>query len=801
MLNAVVDFNHTKWGGRTNPIIFFSGESLAEDDWRHLELADVDCVQAFSPLPSKLVEELDDRLGPWSIEVQDVTKNSNTAVHVECYYTVPVPPTRENVRQFSGEKFLMFEFTPDCEVVIQQFVHRNFGTFHQWINGKNVARRLAGLERLLPQIEVQTLRISDRQSLAAAICEMAGDPPGHGSRRPLSFIAPSQLPFARVPKMWSGTASRDVYQIIVGDEPADFSEHWNGARWKGVWPDVFAHQLWLPSVLAAEATVRESLTNWLARFTGYGSSENRRVEFLSTSWKPDALEDLRAAVCEGKVRLPSECLKVDQLAEQRQKAQATLASARPAALLTQTADAIRYTANSQQETLTLGKPDILSDESNPDGGWMVDVQIEQMSRHVSGAREQHWWLMPRRNAGGFLQTFHGAARVNRHGTFSVYVERRSGWTVQRQTELRLGLPPQSAVVPLLITEPYIRPAFNSDFRCKALQRKPQISRIQISDKGNYLRGLIDMFGNFWTAKTFCERRFWQHLLRKLANRDARTDAKLQEQIQNILQGEFAGAAGVVGEQAERAAEKILRRVGSRLAGRRLTFEQCRKQLEKLAKEPQLQSLSYPQGDTIVQRNDTASLTEAEMKEGLDQLLEAGVLRLGVESRCHQCGVPTWYHVDDLRQIVVCPGCGSSHTLTAKEDWSYSLNSLVQVGISQGVLGVLQALSELATGFASSFVFSPNLELLRPSDQRPWHEIDVACVVNGEFIVGEVKEGRFSEADFDELAEIAEVLRPQRAVMFIPHDKNNAQVESWRQKMQTRLSPHGIKAELYTLPIF
>lgn len=128
-----------------------------------------------------------------------------------------------------------------------------------------------------------------------------------------------------------------------------------------------------------------------------------------------------------------------------------------------------------------------------------------------------------------------------------------------------------------------------------------------------------------------------------------------------------------------------------------------------------------------------------------------------------------------------------------------------MSVSQGVLGVLHALTALESStFQSFFAFSPSLDLFRAGDRTPWHEIDLACVADGDFIIGEVKEGLVQKATFDELAEIAEALKPNRAIIFLPSDKaskQQAELQNWLAEMQRRLQPAGVTAEIFILPEF
>ena len=196
------------------------------------------------------------------------------------------------------------------------------------------------------------------------------------------------------------------------------------------------------------------------------------------------------------------------------------------------------------------------------------------------------------------------------------------------------------------------------------------------------------------------------------------------------------------------------------------------------------------------------MTKREIQDDLDQLIQLNALRPGVYVRCAFCGLRNWYHVDDLKQTVRCAGCGHEQVITAREEWSYRLSSLIEMGVIQGQLAVMQALAELAY-HSESFFYSPSLELFRPADEEPWHEIDVVALVDGEFIIGEVKEGErpVSKRDFDDLSTIAETLRPQKVVLFLPPANVTKDSINFLKATQERLMPMGIKAEMFALPTF
>ena len=800
LVDEVVRHNYKLWGGRINPIIFFSGESLNAENLKRLELVDVDCIKSFSPLTEPLRNQLAEKFQPWNIEVIDLT-HLESRIRVESY-SITVSPTPEILQSLGDSKFLLFEFTPNCDPLLQRFIHRNFGTYFQWIQHKTtVIRREAWLENLIPKINAQRVHISDRASLARALIELAGAVPTtpNDYRPPLRFVAPCDL--SSISESFPLWPINKLYQVIVGDAPDDLSEHWNGTFLNQTCTKPYEHQLWLPSELAREPLLQDALKNWLRRYTGTGSSEAKTVEFLSASLPSTELEKLRLEICgnAGAWTPRSEVAKPETLAARKKKAEMDFIPRR-SSVLSNFNDAKRYSATGEQITLSLDKPDILAEKINPYGVWMVDVQIELISPHHPTLPDQSWWIVPKLNSGGLLfNMFRGAARVNRYGLFSVRVENQSANHVRRvKPELKIQLPNQLSVPRLLIEHPFYQPIFTIDARYNQPTKKQIITHVNYSDKGEYLHGLIRVFGNFWTARDFCDRRFWRIMFEKLAGRDARKDRNLRKDIVNLL-NKHSQPKG----DADKLAGRILGRVHGRMDGESLPFSDFKIELDKLAQTPMPKEIVYPQGNTIVSHHDAQHLTEEEMRRGLDDLISLNVLRPGVYVRCSFCGIKTWYHVDELKQQVRCPGCGYEAAIGAQQEWFYALNSLAEMSVSQGQLAVMQALTALTQQHHQSFFFSPSLNLFKEGHGKPWHEIDVVAVADGELVIGEVKDGErdVTKTDFDELAEIAEALRPQRAILFLPAERVTKNTVKLLNEVRNRMSPLGIEAQIFALPTF
>ena len=536
LLDAVVGLSHTTWGGRLNPIVFLSSDTLGGADWERLATADVDCLKAFAPLSDNLLKELDERLQPWSVELNDFSDPSSR-IQLESVGVAAIP-SEHTLRPFRGAKLVVFGFPENADPLLKRFVHWNFGTYRQEINPHTGAvLREAWLESLLAKAQVEHLIVSDRKALAEALTLLVGTQPGPGYKAPLRFVAPNELTSVFLPEVWPLSDTNSVYQVIVGDSAPDFSEHWNEEIWKRTWAKPHAWHLWVPPDFARDPILQGALRNWLRHYTGVGNSNAKQVEFISHSLSTAELGTLRQEICgnSGGWVPWSRVTAPEILAGRKRKAEERLSSSR-AAILSNVGEAIRYSASRQKETFSLTVPEILADGVNPDGVWMVDVQIREASSHQCVGAKESSWIAPRLNSGGLISAmFKNAARVNRDGIFSLRVENESRRHSRRmKPEFTLLLPSPPQVLASLITRPTYEPVFTADSRYqRAWPRRPPM-RVRYSDKGEYLQGLIRIFGDFWTAKRFCERRFWRQMFAKLANCDARKDAALEVKISNLL---------------------------------------------------------------------------------------------------------------------------------------------------------------------------------------------------------------------------------------------------------------------------
>jgi hypothetical protein len=367
--------------------------------------------------------------------------------------------------------------------------------------------------------------------------------------------------------------------------------------------------------------------------------------------------------------------------------------------------------------------------------------------------------------------------------------------------LHIALPAESQVVSELIAG-HRRGFDYDDARREQLRYTDRFGDILISHPGQNLRGLIERFGNFWAAEEFCERRFWRAAFEKLAGQDARKSEVHAATVRNKVTKALKKIGGIKApvDNADIVVRAIMPELKGAMADHPMTYGELRALLKTVGSSRSAdEEVTYVSGESIVHRSDITSLSEEDVKHGLDGLIARNILRVGAEVRCPHCGIRTWFHLDELRQFNECSGCGNARPITAEAEWSYRLNSLVKRCVSGHVLAVLQALAVLARSSMASFFYSPSLDLCLPGSDEVWHEIDIACVCDGSLIIGEVKDGAFDQHELTGFVEAVELIRPDRAAVFVPVDQFGRKAQQWFEAFHSRLAAAGIRGDIHQLP--
>jgi hypothetical protein len=809
VIDGIVTFAIEAWGGRLNPIFpIAASDDLSLENWTELEASDPDRIQAFAPLNAAWIERFHKKLIPWKITTQDAIKetkpegDSPEALWRWFPVSVPAlgtPPFAERLKRRSNAKLLMIEFAPECPLEIRRFFHRNFGTYFQWIDNRTAgARRIGWLENILGNIETEIFRIGDLSSACSALVAFGGSFLPPKPLRPLNFIAPTEISAVNLGNRFPRGPYQHIYRVFVGDSLYDFTAYWNELWMCGCWHCPHLHALWVPASLVSEPTFMQALAAFLYHYSGQHSSGSKTVEITSNTLSINELESACTSLrTNGRIHRVTAADGATRRSNLRKQLGDALAPPRPRPLLDGN-NAQRLRISEPTETLSLTKPDILVGN----GSWAADIQIEFGAGDRFQSRQ--WWCLPRRTGTELVKkVFLAPARISRSYMMSVQINLQTTMHGQPvMAELHVGLPDESNVVAsLLLGDPV---GYDHDDLRQQLSKPTRRTRVKTSDKGQNLRGLIETFGGFWVAEVYCKRRFWREALAKLAGHDARRQETLSERIQNAIFDEIRldGKKDEMRTRAEQITSRVLPHVHGALEDEPMGYTGLKKLLEKVsATHPHSENIQYTAGSTIVHYQGIPSMSEEDMKVGLNQLLARNILRAGVMVRCPHCGIESWLHVDEVKQLNECGGCGNVRPLSVDAEWRYRLNSLGKRCVSQRILTVLHALTSIASHSSTCFFYSPNIDLLESDSERTWHELDVLCVTDGKLVIGEVKDGSFDQKELDRFAEAIEVIVPDIAALFVPQERCDHKTNQLFSKLQTRLNKTGISAELHQLPTF
>ncbi len=194
-------------------------------------------------------------------------------------------------------------------------------------------------------------------------------------------------------------------------------------------------------------------------------------------------------------------------------------------------------------------------------------------------------------------------------------------------------------------------------------------------------------------------------------------------------------------------------------------------------------------------------SQADLVGAFAGLTESGVLLMGVQARCPACGYRAWHHIDDAKQTLRCGGCNASFPMPPEQRWHYRLNSLVRAAYAEhGLLPVVLVLGQLFMDARSAFLFAPCLDVFEKDGEGPVGDLDIAAILDGQFVIGEVKQSRdlFDGATFVKMESISLRLRPD-VLLFASMDCEPTRlIIEQIERLSVTLRPHNVAVRWYRL---
>ena len=593
------------------------------------------------------------------------------------------------------------------------------------------------------------------------------------------------------------------FDVIVGNTSQDIVHFWNRPLSLPRWKRGRMNPMWLPKTLATDPDMEDALCTWINRVRWNGGTPET-VRFVSFSIEEQELEDIASRFRKNprayghtvttyfeETQIPN-FFPEDPLSFQQED---------PFSFRANSIDIHRVQGN--EGILKLTEPKELA-QGNVNGQWMADFHIEfthdRYGNHEDVIRRLDrsslFWRFPNRNHLTH-HIFDKPSRVKRNGFPSVMMP-------IGETVLRFNLEDAESVVASLFWRKN-RPADeHSDPRAQLGTTLYYLA--EPSDKGKYLQGVLELFGNLTFAYQVLSNPYWRTMFDTLS-KNTRAEQHAYEAVANKLRKEIDRSDSLVDNQA--AIESIAKLVVNKakeldLKQKELPFNDFMQEVEHWRKE-------YMENVRVADEQseeDIIGFRSEDVKNRLTQLTQRNIIQIGIKPRCPRCGLAQWYYVDDIDQHLTCQGCRIQFPLHPEPTWHYRLNELSRAAHAlHGTTPVILVLGQLFRGCRTSFLFSPNLNLLtKPQGASPEKldktaEVDIACVQDGKFIIGEVKQSMslFGRNDFDVIAEIAERTKPD-IVLFscIDSQKPTKSIADHIERIRDRLSPLEIDVKWYEL---
>lgn len=865
--DQIINYNRGLWGGRFNPIILTDGNTIEDNWWKFLRDIDPDVIKSLVPLGTELIEKFEQFLSPLQIENYKENEQSSLGTYVNTSIS-PVSIDMNslnfaNLRGWYGAPTIAaFDLAEMDDDIGKTFILRNFGTYERtntrhhigsrfhipvslenalsqgevppeihdgfkqnnipfsnevfckdsiqragnWVlidkeyKQRHYVEKTAGKLLVFPEtlsfsvefdeIENEIFLITDRDSLPDILLELA---------RSQNIVYRDQIcafpnSERELQKTWL-----DSFEIIVGDTLQDIVHFWNRPWLISRWKRKNMKQLWLPTTLAADPSMEDALCAWISKYSWSERQHSNAVQFVSFSIEEEELEDL--------VSRFRKKLSLSKSVKRYEEPQ--IPDLRPEDPLFLREDPLSSRDRSIEVNRAQGNKDIFEltepkglSQHDLDGHWMADFYIEFTNdmynnhdvRIIRIKNQFSFWQFPNRNH-LTRNMFDRFSRIRQNGFPTVLMKRG-------EKVLRFTLENPEAVVASLFYGNNRFEYADSDPRTQVATAPYYYSKI--SDKGKYLQGVLELFGNLTFAYELFKNPYWRSMFDILSKN---TNAELNAQISvaNKLKKLIDGSEPLTSDN-EKAIDALAAQTVN--MANNLTIKQKEFPLKAFKREAEVWKNKFVEGVKSRENYSENALiglrfSTEDIKNSLSQLTEKNIIQIGVRPQCPNCGTTNWYHVDDIGQQLICQGCRFSFPFLPELTWQYRLNNLVHAATaSHGTIPLILVLGQLLDESRDSFLYSPNLNLFgSPEDIKPTAEIDIACIQDGKFIIGEVKQSRdhFKPADFDKTSEIAKRVKPDK-VLFSCIDKQQPtpNITNHIERIKNELSPLEIDVIWYEL---
>lgn len=869
IVDKIINYNRGLWGGRFNPIILTDGNTIEDNWWKFLRDVDPDIIKPLVPLSNELIEKFENFLSPLTIEEyqEDDYLILGVGTRISPARVDPKSINSGESMALFGEPILgLFNVDEMDSDVDKLFIGRNYGMsadgrhhygweafnipisfettlsrgevppeVHEGFKEKELQNKCEPLSNeafckdsiqypgkwaiidkknndihyierrdeklcVLPYRKSKILNSNeneikkniyltvDRDSLSDALSELANTN---------NIIYRDQICAFPNTERDIKKQEQNRFQVIVGDTIEDLVYFWNRPWLLSRWKRTYMNQLWLPTALVTDPDMEEALCAWINKNSWNERQNSKAIQFVSFSTEEEDLKNI-ANRFQKKLSFSTnvKCYDAPQIPNLQTE---NLFSHRDSNIEI-------HRGQGNTNILELTEPNGLA-QLDHDGHWMADFYIEFThdrygnNDDVIKRMEGHFllWMYPSRNHLTHFM-FDRSSRIRLNGLPSVRMKRG-------EKVLRLTLEQAESVVKSLFFNSN-RYVYDDRDPRKQVTKVPYYST-KVSDKGKYLQGVLELFGNLTFAYYMFRNPYWRSMFDILSkNTDA--EQNMQVSVANKLKKLIDGSDPLTSNN-QKAIDALAAQTVN--IANNLTIKQKEFPLTAFERVAKIWKDKYIEGAKSRENyseNDLIGLrfSVEDIKNSLSLFTDRNIIQIGVRPQCSNCGMTNWYHVDDIGQQLICQGCRILFPFQPELPWQYRLNNLVHAATaSHGTIPLILVLGQLLDESRDSFLYSPNLNLYaEPKDSSSEDldliaEIDIACIQDGKFIIGEVKQSRdhFKPVDFNKTAEIAKRVKPDK-VLFSCIDKQqpSQNITNHIERINKELNPLEIDVMWYEL---
>jgi len=760
----ILDFFSRLWGGRFNPIIPVDKGVIPPGYWNLLRFYDPDIVYSYAKLSDDLIRKIDVEISPYHFIIHKALHDDGykfrPSIHGDLLH-VDFSVIPKGIFNPFGEKFslLICHNRSDWEHYL--FFQTNFGIY----NDQHMYQPPSDLERLV---------IPEKASPEDFLEQIADK--RKGVIYPWQFTM-SDIPFRQLHN--SKSYLHDCFTITIGDSLWDWLYMWNKTFVLSTWKKIEINQFYIPLKIIKSEKLQGSIKKLISIHAHRSGSHPPTVVFASFDVGESELSEISKKLTERidafpkTKRIPSDFDDLKDLDDNNWLSSPKFPQ--------------HDYVSGNKFYLRPPRPFLRGKIGN--GKWMADFKIEYYPQRFSYTNISYWWKLPRMHslARCFIESGVGGGRIDIEGHLSVIVGGAGS------SDMCLRIPNDREIIHTLLMQDR-QPYFTDDIRYKPRPVKPIYNYIQLSDKGRYLNGYLNLVGNLFSAGSLVEHHFWRTVFNTMCGVNTQNESNVSTAMRNKLNKFVPSWFSNIPSNSEKAAYfsriiEILCHLTIRF-GRHLktpspdiTFSRLLKLFEE-ERQAFIKMPSHEKGfETNSQRN------RQDLLEALEELTSAKILIQGIKPPCPRCGFQTWYSADEVKFELTCNGCQFVMQILPEIEWAYRLNSLVQDAIRyHGTFPVVWVLSQLLHWSRESFIFRPCLELKEDYEGRILAEVDIACISDGKFIIGEIKTkaSQFSLDEIQKLCTVARNVLPQQIVIGAfdpPYDSLKSVAQKIAEKLK------------------